>query len=387
MKILHLVTRRQRRGAEVFAAQLADGLVQEGHEVQLVGLYAPPADPLVPLLAPVHDLTGREEDKLSYSLISEIADFTKAFAPDVVQANGSSTLKYASLAKTLSGGRWPLVYRNISIASQWLRGPAHRFFGQLMVRNVDHVAAVSRLSEEDFRITYRVPPERISTIPIGVHIPPQPQLPGLRDRLAGVSGVSPDSELLLHVGSFSPEKNHVWLLDAFTRILVRRPAAHLILVGDGALFDAVEAQVADRGLQQRVHLLGSRADVPTLIGGADLFLLPSTIEGIPGVVLEAAAQAVPTVATDVGSVSEAVDDGRTGILVPLGDKECFTAAVCSLMASPAQRRAMGAAAYKLVSDNYSMAGIVSRFERLYGHLCNRDPVKPESSGESLRAWI
>ena len=80
MRILHLVTRRQRRGAEVFAAQLADGLVQEGHEVLLAGLFAPSPDPLVPLLAPTQDLSGRPESRLSYALISDLIALTRSHA-------------------------------------------------------------------------------------------------------------------------------------------------------------------------------------------------------------------------------------------------------------------------------------------------------------------
>ena len=385
MRILHLVTRRQRRGAEVFAAQLADGLVQEGHDVLLAGLFAPSPDPLVPLLAPAQDLSGQAESRLSYGLLSDLIALTRSFQPDLVQANGSATLKYASLARTLSGGRWALVYRNISIASQWLRGPAHRMLGQLLVRNVTHVAAVSRLSEEDFRRTYRVPPERTSTIPIGVHVPLKPQLPGMRERLAGAAGIAPSSDLLLHVGSFSREKNHVWLIEAFSRILLRRPAAHLLLVGEGALQGRVEAEVAERGLQNRVHLLGTRGDVPTLIGGADLLLLPSTIEGLPGVILEAAAQAVPTVATNVGSVTEVVENNRTGAVVPLGDMTLFTTAVCRLLGNTAERQAMGNAAYRLVKERYSMEAVVRQFDQLYGRLCNKKPPQAPTE-ESLRAW-
>src|SRR5688572_17881081 len=106
MRILHLVTRRQRRGAEVFAAQLADGLVQEGHDVLLAGLFAPSPDPLIPLLAPAQDLSGQPESRLSYGLLSDLIALTRSFQPDLVQANGSATLKYASLARALSKGRW-----------------------------------------------------------------------------------------------------------------------------------------------------------------------------------------------------------------------------------------------------------------------------------------
>jgi glycosyltransferase involved in cell wall biosynthesis len=382
LRILHLVTRRQHRGAEVFAAQLADGLIQEGHDARVVGLYEAPDNPLVPLLAAAEDLDGPSNRPLSYALVSKLVALIREYRPDLVQANGSATLKYSALARRLSGGRWPLVYRNISIASEWVRNPAHRLYVQWLVSHVTHVAAVSNKSEADFRDTYRLPGSRISTIPIGVHVPTTPRLPALREQLLEMIRASRDAELLLHVGSFSPEKNHIWMIDAFAQILAERSGAHLVLVGDGPLRPRVGAYIADRGLQARVHMFGTRGDVPTLVGGADVLLLPSSVEGIPGVILEAAAQAVPTVATDVGSVSEAVDDGRSGVLVPPGDIVAFTAAVTGLFADPSKRRRMGVAAYRLVKERYSMERIVARFQRLYEHLCGRE----SSAEQQVQAW-
>ena len=365
-----MVTRRQRRGAEVFAAQLSDGLVRNGHEAILVGLYPPPSDPLTPATARAHDLSGRPQRRLSYALISELSDLIRKARPDVVQANGSATLKYASLAKTLSRGRWPLVYRNISIASHWVRSPAHRMWGRWLMSNVGHVAAVSSKSGEDFRRTYGVPESQISAIPIGVHVPSAPRLPELRVRLVELARISHDAEILLHVGSFTPEKNHLWLIDAFSRLRELRPSAHLLFVGDGPLRPRVESAARDKGLQDEVHVLGTRTDVPELVGGADLLLLPSTIEGIPGVILEAAAQAVPTVATAVGGISEAMQDARTGVLVAPGDMAAFVSAVAELLADPVRRGTMGAAAYTFVKERYAMELIIARFEQLYGELCN-----------------
>ncbi len=370
MKILQLVTCRQRRGAEVFAAQLSDGLAGNGHEVILVGLYPPPSDALTPATARAHDLSGRPERRLSYGLISELRDLIRKTRPDVVQANGSATLKYASLAKMLSRGRWPLVYRNISIASHWLRYPTHRLWGRWLMRRVGHVAAVSNMSGEDFRRTYGVAESRISAIPIGVHIPAVPRIPELRVRLVELTGISRDSEILLHVGSFTPEKNHAWLIDAFSHLHEQRPSAHLLLVGDGPLRSRIESAVTRKGLHDEVHLLGTRADVPTLVGGADLLLLPSTIEGIPAVLLEAAAQGVPAVATAVGSISDAVQDGRTGVLVAPGNMPAFVSAVAELLGDPVRRRTMGAAAYTFVKEHYAIERIITRFEQLYGELCN-----------------
>ena len=368
MRFLQLVTRRQHRGAEVFAAQLSDALSCNGHEVILAGLYPPPANPLTTTKADVHDLGGSPSDRLSPRLVAELNALIRKVRPDVVQANGSSTLKYASLARRVSRGRWSLVYRNIGIASDWLHYPAHRLWGKWLLGEVGHVAAVSRHSSEDLRRTFGLAASRVSTIPIGVHVPAEPRLPGARARLAELAGLPADARIIVHVGSFTPEKNHRWLIDAFGRLREERPAAHLVLVGDGPLRPQVDAAVAARGLGSAVHCLGTRTDVPSLIGGADLVVLTSTTEGISGVILEAAARAIPTVATAVGSLAEAMEDGKTGILVPLGDAPRFLAVVGSLLDDPARRRAMGDAAHAFVKERFCMDRIVGRFEQLYATL-------------------
>lgn len=369
MRILQLVTRRQHRGAEVFAAQLGDALVQRGHQVVLAGLYAPPPNPLTPGAAATADLLDASSvGRLSPRAVGRVADFVRTGEFDLVQANGSDTLKYTALARRLRAGRWPLVYRNISLASYWLRYPGQRAWGRWLLRAVDHVAAVSEQSREDFRRTYAVPESRISTLPIGVHIPERPHREEARRRLLELAGVPADAEILAHIGSFSPEKNHLWLLESFVEIRRERPAVHLLLFGDGPLLPTVRAAVAEHGLEPSVHLLGRHADVSELVAGAELLVLPSRIEGIPGVILEAAAQGVPAVATAVGAMHEAVRDGETGVLVPLDDRPAFVGAVSGLLADPRRRRQMGVAARAYVTESFGMERVVDAFERLYEQL-------------------
>jgi glycosyltransferase involved in cell wall biosynthesis len=348
---------------------LSDGLADRGHEVVLAGLYPAPSQPLISQRARTHDLAGQAGRRLSYSLISELIELIRDVRPDVVQANGSATLKYASLARTLSRGRWPLVYRNIGVASHWLRYPGHQLWARWLLRPVVHVAAVSHHSREDFRRTFGVPAARITTIPIGVNVPDAPGLVDARLRLEAITGIPRSGEILLHVGSFTPEKNHLWLIEAFSRLRRLRPSAHLVLIGDGALRPAVESEIAASGLSEVVHVLGTRSDVPKLVGGADILVLSSKTEGISGVILEAAAEAVAAVSTNVGSISEAIEDGITGILVPPGDIGGFVSALARLLEDPGQRRTMGRCAYDLVKETYAMNRIVSRFEQLYTGLC------------------
>jgi glycosyltransferase involved in cell wall biosynthesis len=368
MRILQLVTARQRRGAEVFATQLSDALAARGHEVVVLGLLPAPESPLTPALAAADDLAAASNGRFDLARLHGVASAVQRLRPDIVQANGSQTLKYSAFTRRLSRHRFPLVYRNISIASQWVRGPAHRLWGRWLAGALDHVSSVSEASSADFGETYRVPAERRSVIRRGILVPATVEAGAARRELALRVGAPPGAALLVHVGNYSEEKNHLWLVGAFRRVLAAVPEAHLVLIGDGTLRPQVEAGIAAQGLQRSVHLLGMRPDAAQLVAGADVFVLPSRIEGIPGVVLEAAAQAVPAVATDVGGMREAVRDGETGMLVPLGDEDGFVAAVLALLADPARRRSMGAAARLLVQQRFSMEATASAFEDLYARL-------------------
>lgn len=101
--------------------------------------------------------------------------------------------------------------------------------------------------------------------------------------------------VLGHVGRFSPEKNHLFLVRAFNEILVRRPDAILLLVGDGPLRRRVEAEVAKLRIQDSVIFAGERRDVHHLLQGMDAFALPSRFEGFGIVALEAQASGLPTI--------------------------------------------------------------------------------------------
>lgn len=368
MRIIQLVSARQRRGAEVFATQLSDALVSRGHDVLVVGLRPPNGDPLKPDAAGVEDVMASSNARLDVRRLRGVLRAMDRFRPDVVQANGSQTFKYSILAKRFSHHDAPVVYRNISMASQWVRGRAHRSWGRWLARSLDHVVSVSDESSRDFGATYGVPAARRSVIRRGVHIPLVRERSVARQRLAALMNASADDALLVHIGSFTREKNHAWLVETFADICAVRPDARLALIGDGELRPAVAETIAAGGLQDRICCMGVRSDAADLVAGADLLLLPSLIEGIPGVVLEAAAQQVPAVVTDVGGMREAVDDGRTGIIVSLGDRAGFAAAVLRLLADEVGRRAMGRAARMLVEERFSMAGAATRFEALYARV-------------------
>jgi glycosyltransferase involved in cell wall biosynthesis len=133
-------------------------------------------------------------------------------------------------------------------------------------------------------------------------------------------------------------------------------------------------------LEGRVHFLGVRRDVPQLMAAADGYLLSSAWEGMPVVLLEAAAVGLPVVATRVGGVAEVVEDGVSGFLVPPGDPTALAQAMEKIEAlTPEQRRAMGARGRALVEQRYSTGSVVDMWERLYSGLL--PPAKGGAAGQ------
>jgi glycosyltransferase involved in cell wall biosynthesis len=372
MRILHIITRREFRGAEMVATDLCEELRRRGHEVLLVGLFQPvdaaEADAIAKRVGRVLDVGGPKRRGVALRLAMRLRRTIQQYQPDVVQANAFNALKFAALAKMSSRARWPLVYRNVGLASQWVTRRGQRLWGRFLLRQVDQIVSVSEASRADFAKTYSVPAERILVARQGVKVPCQPANGESHRRLAAVVGCAVDSQLLIHVGNFSPEKNHAGLLDAFERVRARYPESHLVLVGNGPLRSEVERRVADSGLKDSVHLVGARSDAAELIAAADVLLLASHVEGIPGTALEACAAGVPVVTTNVGGLAEIIRDGVTGQLVAAGDMAALADATCRLLGDDTVRQRLGAAARQFVQENYGLQASVDKLEGLYAGL-------------------
>lgn len=131
-------------------------------------------------------------------------------------------------------------------------------------------------------------------------------------------GIPPDAFVIGHVGRFVELKNHTFLVDIAAKVTMREPRTHLLLVGDGPLRPALEQNVAQLGLTDRVVFVGLRPDVPRLMLGAmDVFIFPSVYEGLPLVLLEAQAAMLPCIFSDV--ITEEVE-----VVKPLMRRMCLS---------------------------------------------------------------
>lgn len=172
-----------------------------------------------------------------------------------------------------------------------------------------------------------------------------------------------DTFSYLAVGRFDPEKDYPTMFEAFKKVLETQKA-RLLVVGHGAI--DMPALVKHYELEQNVDILGLRKDVPELMSAVDAYLMSSAWEGLPMVLLEAAASALPIVATDVGGNAEVVQHGQTGYIVPAKHADALAKAMLDLQAlSKETRLGMGQAGRSYVQENYDIERIVDSWERLY----------------------
>jgi glycosyltransferase involved in cell wall biosynthesis len=185
-----------------------------------------------------------------------------------------------------------------------------------------------------------------------------------RDEVRAELGIEPGQPLVVTVANFRPLKGYPDLLAAADRVRSRRPDVRFVIVGQGPLEAELRAEHARRRLEGTVTILGYRDDAPRITAAADLFALASHHEGIPVAVMEAMAAGVPVVATRVGGLAEAVDDGTSGRLVAARQPERLADAIVELLSDDTTRRALSRGATE-ASSRFSARRAASEIEAVY----------------------
>ncbi len=174
--------------------------------------------------------------------------------------------------------------------------------------------------------------------------------------------------VILCAARFEPVKNHSMLLEAASILRDRGIAFTLRLAGDGELMSACQAWVQDHGLDGHVEFLGYCDDVPALTAGAEVCTLASVKEGLPRAILEAGACGRPIVATDVVGNRDAIVDGVTGYLVPLGATDALADRWQALLRDAELRRRIGRQALAHAREHFDERGVTDRIIAVYDEM-------------------
>ena len=240
----------------------------------------------------------------------------------------------------------------------------------------DVTTAVSQLAADRARARGAAGRRGIVVVPNGIETSRHRRDPLVRAQKRRELDVEEDF-VWLAVGRLTEAKAYPHMVDAFSALPRTDPRPSLLIAGAGPLSGEIERLVVAKGVQGSVRLLGLRFDVAELMQAADAYVLSSAWEGLPMVLLEAAASGLPIVATNVGGAKEVVVEGVTGHVVPPGDVQALARAMSAVMALPATpRHEMGEAGRSHIKAGFELEGIVDRWERLYTGLMERSEKQP-----------
>jgi glycosyltransferase involved in cell wall biosynthesis len=267
----------------------------------------------------------------------------------------------------------------VVIASIRDRGPYLTTMQRRVQRHVCRLAdcvLVNAEAVKQWLVSDGYDPAHIVVIPNGVDLAPFSHS-GDPVALRRSLGLQDHTRLVAVVSRLTALKGIEDFLDAAAIVAAQRADVRFLIVGEPspiknrAYVDALEARAARLGIADRVIFTGLRSDVPALLSAVDVSVMPSLNEALSNVLLESMAAGAAVVATDVGGTSEALVNGRNGLLIPPADPRAMAGAILHLLDHTPLARELGSQAKRTISDRFALDRMVAATETLYDNLLTR----------------
>jgi glycosyltransferase involved in cell wall biosynthesis len=316
---------------------------------------------------------------LSLGPPAEIAGVLKEKKIDILHTHGGIAGLYGRSAA--GRARTPAVVHTLhGIHYLHYRNPFLRRLYVLLERRysrrTDRLVLVCQSDLRQARTHRLAPEEKMTVILNGTDFRPElgaDDIPSRRSEL----GWLPDRPVIGTVARLHRQKGVVNLVRAAPKILSACPEVRIAVVGEGPQGASLRREAQRLGLEGRLLFLGERKDAASFMALFDVFVLPSLWEGLPFVLVEAAAWGKPIVATAVDGVPEILEDGKTGLLVPPKDPSALAEAVIRLLKDKKEAHRLGETARALVPPRFPLRRMVDQTQNLYLDVLGLNPPRPE----------
>ena len=367
MRILHIISSGGMYGAEAVILNLSRTLNEQGH-TSLLGIFANSSNPNLQLheRALAEDIESHllpcngQVDRTVPATIRALAATTRA---DLIHAHGYKADVYVYFAMRKTG--IPLV----STCHTWYDDNLLLWlYGVIDRRILRRYQAVIAVSDEvrDRLLDAGVPPDRVHFVRNGIDLRPFTNaVPSLRHLAV------PGSLLIGWVGRLTHDKGPDLFVRAIAQLRPEFPDARYILVGEGPYRPQVQRLITDFALDDDVHLLGQRQDMPAVYASCDLMVSSSRQEGLPMAILEGMASSLPWVAPSVGAIPLAIHDGQNGILIPPENVDVLANSMARMMRDSEERGRTGAAAHRLTKSEFSAERMSEDYLGVYTCVANQ----------------
>lgn len=356
--IVHVLSSFGVGGQERVALDLAIGQKARGHRVAVLSLAPPPDGAMADEFREHGIAVGRVAKRagLDVTLVPRLVRALREHRADVVHTHNPLPLIYGAPAARLAGAAAIHTKHGMNPGSR-----GHRMLRRAAAQLTHAFVAVSETTQAQARAQHDAPLGRLHVIANGIRLDryhPDASARALARTELGLG----DAWVVGTVGRLDEYKNQALLVRAMAPLL--SPQVRLVIVGDGSTRAQVEAEVAKLPEPRWVVMTGRRMDVPKLMPTFDVFALSSKTEGLPLVVPEAMAAGLPIVTTAVGGLPGVIDEGSTGLLVPV-DEQALRAALDRLARDHALARRMGEQARTTALARYSSERMVDAYLELY----------------------
>ncbi len=306
---------------------------------------------------------------ISPAALSRAVGCIRRFKPDIVHNHLLRAELYAGAAARLTGV--PIVLSTTYALGNFRRDKIRltdNLLDRLCYRLSTHNLAVSEAVRQDIIQRNLKPANRIHTIHTGIDFSAPLPSPREPKRIRQQWQIPPHSPLILTVARLSYEKGIDVLLKAAEILAPKHHNARFVIIGDGPLRKTLQQKIQSLKLQHSVLLAGFRKDVDHCLAAADLFVMPSLMEGMPNALLEAYRAGLPIIASETGGLREGVDHQNTGLLVPPGDPQKLVSAIDRLLTDKSLCQQLARNGRSWAKKRFDLPLVVRKYQTLYQEL-------------------
>ena len=193
-------------------------------------------------------------------------------------------------------------------------------------------------------------------------------LPDKRNEVFSQLNIPSDHKIVTMIGRLAPQKNYPMLIHAAQKAKQKGLPLHFIIAGGGDLSESLASLTQQLQVEDIVHFIGVRNDIPELLSSSDIFLFTTNFEGFPNALLQSMAARLPVVTTDFAGADELIQNGQNGIIVPMNDADAAVDALSRYLNDPKKAKEYGEHAHSFVESSFSNERMVEETEKLYRKL-------------------
>jgi len=364
LKILQVSSAQSFGGGERHLADLANGLIQRGHEVHAALRPHSPLLAELNLARPEHITTMPLRNAFDVGSARRLTALVREQKIEIVHAHMARDYPLASYATRRNPNSKLIITRHVLF-------PLNRLHS-ITLSQVARIIAVSEAVGRQLSGHSRVPVERIAVVPNGVDIKRFESLAAKdeRTKFRLKWAIPADDVLVGSVGAIKTLKGHKDFLRAAAVIRQRFPETKFLISGidesrGGENQIELESLVIQLGLAGAFSIIGRVDDLTSLYAALDIFVSASHTESFGLAIAEAMASGVAVVATKTEGANEIIAHDQTGLLVPIKNDEALVTAIAELIADETKRRRLGVAGRRRIKDSFSLEGMIEKTERVY----------------------